>query len=214
MKYDTMVFDCDGVVLNSNRVKTDAFYRSVIDYGEACAKEFVNYHLANGGVSRYKKFEYFLNSIVCGRKKGPSLSVLLKKYSDYVSDGLASCEVEPDLSALRNKFDRTKWLLVSGGDQEELRSVFSARGLSGFFDGGIFGSPDDKVTIFRRERSCFNISDNSVYFGDSRYDHIAAVEGGLDFVFVSQWSEFSDWKSYCLKNGVETIPSLRRALDF
>ena len=36
--YASLVFDCDGVVLNSNKVKTEAFYQAVLPYGEAAAR--------------------------------------------------------------------------------------------------------------------------------------------------------------------------------
>jgi beta-phosphoglucomutase-like phosphatase (HAD superfamily) len=63
-RYNTLIFDCDGVVLNSNAVKTNAFYQTTLPYGQAAADAMVEYHVANGGVSRYKKFAYFLESIV------------------------------------------------------------------------------------------------------------------------------------------------------
>ena len=63
-EYLTLVFDCDGVLLDSNKVKTDAFYKSALPYGENAANELVSYHKENGGISRYIKFEYFLDSIL------------------------------------------------------------------------------------------------------------------------------------------------------
>jgi hypothetical protein len=42
----TLVFDCDGVVLNSNRIKTEAFRLVAAPYGEAAAEALVQYHLA------------------------------------------------------------------------------------------------------------------------------------------------------------------------
>ena len=62
--YSTLVFDCDGVVLDSNKVKTEAFYQATLPYGKSAAQAMVDYHVANGGVSRYKKFTYFLQQIV------------------------------------------------------------------------------------------------------------------------------------------------------
>ena len=37
-KYKTLVFDCDGVILDSNRIKTEAFYRTTQKYGEFIAE--------------------------------------------------------------------------------------------------------------------------------------------------------------------------------
>lgn len=61
IEYKTLVFDCDRVILNSNKVKTEAFYQSALAYGEQAAQALVEYHIANGGISRYKKFAYFLD---------------------------------------------------------------------------------------------------------------------------------------------------------
>ena len=53
-EYLTLVFDCDGVLLDSNKVKTDAFYKSALPYGENAANELVSYHKENGGISNVR----------------------------------------------------------------------------------------------------------------------------------------------------------------
>ena len=53
--YNTFIFDCDGVVMNSNFIKANCFYLSVEDFGEKIALEFKNYHASAGGISRIKK---------------------------------------------------------------------------------------------------------------------------------------------------------------
>ena len=57
--YSHLFFDCDGVILNSNKVKTNAFYKIAVKHGEDSAKKLVNYHINNGGISRYKKIKFF-----------------------------------------------------------------------------------------------------------------------------------------------------------
>ena len=59
--YKTMIFDCDGVLLDSNSAKSDAFYKVALPYGDNCARELLNFHKKNGGISRNKKFDYFVN---------------------------------------------------------------------------------------------------------------------------------------------------------
>ncbi len=51
--YSTLIFDCDGVILDSNRVKTAAFFSAASPYGELVAAKLVEHHVAHGGVSRY-----------------------------------------------------------------------------------------------------------------------------------------------------------------
>jgi len=197
--YTTLVFDCDGVVLDSNKVKTEAFYKATLPYGEVLAEAMVKYHIFNGGVSRYKKFAYFLEQIVPVHAKeqhGPNLDELLQAYAGSVRAGLLSCDVAHGLERLRRIMPSARWLIVSGGDQTELRDVFAQRGISKWFDGGIFGSPDTKDEILARELTLGNIQHPSLFLGDSKYDYKAASEAGLDFIFMSDWSEVVDWQHW------------------
>lgn len=190
------MFDCDGVILDSNRVKTDAFRQAALPYGAEAAQALVQWHVANGGISRYKKFEYFLEHIVPQGTQGPDLDALLAAYADAVRTGLATCAVAEGLHELRAKTPDVPWLIVSGGDQAELREVFAARGLDVLFDGGIYGSPDSKEVILARELERGTITRPALFLGDSTYDHRASTGAGLDFIFVFGWTEYADWQSY------------------
>jgi phosphoglycolate phosphatase-like HAD superfamily hydrolase len=197
-EYIALAFDCDGVVLDSNRVKTEAFRKATLPYGRAAAQAMVDYHVANGGVSRYKKFAHFLEHLVHidVEDKCSAMDVLLANYALYVRHGLLSCEIAPGLDALRRQTASARWLIVSGGDQAELRDVFAQRGIAEFFDGGIFGSPDSKEEILTRELASANIQQPALFLGDSKYDYLAARSAGLDFVFISGWSELENWNEW------------------
>ena len=195
-KYKTFFFDCDGVVLNSNAVKTSAFRSVAAEYGIDHADAFIEYHIRNGGISRYRKFDYFLRNIVGTEVTPLTLDSLVSKYAEQVRLGLLECEIAPGLGELRVKTSGIRWLLASGGDQSELREVFAARRIDRWFDGGIFGSPDSKEIILKREIENGNAVLPALFFGDSRYDHVAATGAGLDFVFVSGWTEFELWPKY------------------
>lgn len=207
--YKTFIFDCDGVILDSNKVKTQAFYKAALPYGADAAEKLVDYHTQNGGISRYKKFELFLQTMVPEDADGPDLESLLNSYALEVQAGLMKCEVSPGLRELRNLTPDIKWMVVSGGDQSELREIFKERNLSFFFDGGIFGSPDTKDQILEREASSANIVKPVLFFGDSRYDHLAASNAGFDFIFVYGWTEFVTWKIYCRDNNINCIESIQ-----
>lgn len=209
--YLTLIFDCDGVVLNSNKVKTEAFYKAALPYGEAAAQQLVDYHVARGGISRYKKFEWFLQEVVASYP-GPTLEQLLNCYAAEVRHGLLTCDITEGLFVLREKTPRANWLIVSGGDQQELREVFAKRGLEKLFDSGIFGSPDSKDVILSREQANGNIKVPALFLGDSRYDHVAASTAELDFVFLAGWSEFDAWPEYCATNQIQVAASIASLL--
>ena len=121
---DVFIFDCDGVILDSNQVKTQAFYRAALPYGETVAQSLVDYHIQNGGISRYRKFEYFLQNIIGVGIDQKPLNELLSTYGAHVREGLLNCTIAPGLQELRQALPYTCWLVASGGDQAELHDVF------------------------------------------------------------------------------------------
>lgn len=211
-RYETFVFDCDGVVLDSNKVKTNAFYRTALAYGEGVAKELVDFHVANGGISRYQKLSFFRESLLTGKSK-PSLDSLLADFSRHVIDGLYACDVAAGLGALRAATPNSNWLIVSGGDQVELREVFRAKGLADLFDSGIWGSPDNKDEILHREVGAGTIRQPAIFLGDSKYDFESSSRAGLDFVFLSEWTEVKDWRDWIEQNNLNHVRSIQELND-
>lgn len=213
--YATLIFDCDGVVLNSNRVKTDAFYQAALPYGEAAAQRLVDYHVQNGGISRYAKFAYFMEYLIEPGQEGPVLKELLLRYAAEVREGLLTCEIAPGLQELRERTTHARWMIVSGGDQTELNHVFTSRGIASLFEGGIFGSPDTKDEILERELANGNIQRPALFLGDSKYDYQAASNAELDFVFLSGWSEVENshfWVRENSLNQLEDVSSFMKSL--
>ncbi|ENX56508.1 MULTISPECIES: HAD family hydrolase [Acinetobacter] len=208
----TIVFDCDGVLLNSNIIKTKAFYQSALPYGKTAAQAFVNYHIKNGGISRYKKFEYFMDKIVPKLTENPidlDVEQLLSEYAKQVRKELLQCEIAENLHTLRQQTQHANWLVVSGSDQQELREIFAMRGLTELFDGGIFGSPDTKDEILTREAQNGNIKQSALLVGDSRYDYEAATKAGLDFIFVYGWTEMQNWKNWVDIKAIQSVKNIK-----
>lgn len=219
-RYATLVFDCDGVLLDSNRVKTEAFRTAARPWGAPAADALVAHHVANGGISRYEKFTHFLDHILPEHvptgmpgRDGPNLEAMLAAYAEASRSGLMSCSSADGLTELREATSGACWMIVSGGDQAELREVFNKRGLHELFDGGIFGSPDPKIQIVKREIDRGAIRFPALFLGDSRLDHQVAVECGIDFLFVSDWTEVARWEAYVREHELQSIPSVSALLS-
>ena len=58
---NAIIFDFDGVVLESLNVKTNAFKKLYEPYGSDISKRVVEHHLENGGVSRFDKIKFYHN---------------------------------------------------------------------------------------------------------------------------------------------------------
>ena len=214
-QYKTWVFDCDGVILDSNLLKTQAYYDTAIAFGATHdqAQAIMDYHVKLGGVSRYPKYQYFLEEILGRPATQEDMDFLLTRFASEIHQGLLHCKIADGLFELRQKYPDTKWMVLSGGDQEELRTLFHERQLAGLFDAGIFGSPDNKDQVLAREKANGNITQPALFLGDSKYDYEAAAAAGLDFVFLSQWTEVKDWQKYCKSNNIKSLQSISGFLD-
>jgi phosphoglycolate phosphatase-like HAD superfamily hydrolase len=99
-------------------------------------------------------------------------------------------------------------MILSGGDQAEIREIFKLRQLDTFFEGGVFGSPDNKDLVLAREKDSGNIQFPALFIGDSQYDFKASTHAGLDFVFLSDWTDVPDWQTFCQENKIKVLKNL------
>lgn len=209
-QYKTLVFDCDGVILDSNLLKTQAYYDTAIAFGASHeqAQAIVDYHVRLGGISRYPKFEYFLHEIMHRPVTAESMTYLLDRFASEIHHGLLHCQLADGLFELRERYPQQRWMVLSGGDQAELRELFKQRGLDSIFDGGIYGSPDNKDQVLASEIASGHLAKPALFLGDSKYDHEAASRAGLDFLFLSEWTEFKGWQTYCEQHGIRILSNL------
>ena len=87
-QYKTIVFDCDGVVLNSNQTKINAYFEVAKRLGgsDAQAQAFVDYHIKLGSFPRNVKIDYYLREIV----KQPVTEAAIQPYLVAFEDILDS----------------------------------------------------------------------------------------------------------------------------
>lgn len=213
-RYKTLVLDCDGVVLDSNQLKTRAYFNTAKSYGasDAQAQALVDHHVQYGGISRYPKYAFFLREILHQPVTDAAMITLLDRFASEIHQGLLSCEMAPGLVELHKATPDACWMLVSGGDQSELRKLFAERQIDYMFDAGIFGSPDNKDEILAREKTTGNLAMPALFFGDSKYDHQSSTRAGLDFIFVSNWTDMVGWQDYCAQNKILLINQLSECL--
>ena len=217
--YKTIVFDCDGVVLNSNQTKIDAYFAVAKKMGgsDEDAQAFVDHHVAKGSFPRNGKIEYYLTEIVKQPITEMIMQVYMQAFEGVLDVTLMQCEVALGLDALKAATPQAKWMLLSGGDQAELRRIFPRRkvgnvSLAHLFEAGIFGGPDKKDEVLAREKANGNLQLPALFVGDSKYDHQAASRAGLDFVFLSEWTEVPDWQAYCAEHKITVRRNISQLL--
>lgn len=212
-QYKTLVLDCDGVVLNSNKTKVNAYFEVAKRHGatDAQAQALVDHHVQKGSFPRNGKIEYYLKEILKQQVTDEVMQAYMHTFDEILDVALMECEVSSGLQPLRAATQHAKWMLLSGGDQRELRTIFARRNLADLFDAGIFGGPDTKDVVLAREKNNGNLQLPALFIGDSKYDYEAATRAGLDFVFLSDWTEVKDWQRFCQDNNIVV---LKKLMDF
>lgn len=207
-RYNTILFDCDGVILNSNKIKATAFFDIAIRYGNEVAQKFHEFNTNNGGVSREKKFSYLLADILKRDEFQDELIVLLDDFQNMLKLSLFSAEITPGLHELRKRYISKKFTVVSGGNESELKELFGHLKINSIFDGGIFGSPSSKEEIIECLKNTNQLIDPVLFIGDSRYDFEVSQEYNLDFIFLSSWTEMPNWQLFTSNNQIDVYPRI------
>lgn len=202
-----LVFDCDGVLLDSVPVKTRAFARLARPYGKEAEDSMVMYHARHGGVSRYRKFAWFFEEFLHREITPAESEAWGKKFAEYALEEVRACPMIPGAeNALKSWHGKLPMYVCSGAPEEELGLVLGERGLKQYFN-GIFGSPPAKSELLKsivRLHPEF-LPEEFVMIGDATTDEDAAKNAETQFYAVgpelkgcnAPWSEnlldFSKW---------------------
>lgn len=201
-----IVFDFDGVLVDSVEIKTKAFARIFESEGPEVVKRVVAYHLENGGLSRTEKFSYYYSQILQRPLPADELDELCKRFQDLVFEEVVKAPWVAGAPAVLDHCRARDYLLfvVSGTPEEEIRLITERRGISSYFS-GIYGSPTKKEALLRAILKRYGLAPEQVlYIGDSRIDYEAAREVGVYFLAVAGTDAEGEWR----KLGVRSLRDL------
>ena len=201
----THVFDCDGVIIASNGVKADAFYRAALPYGEGPASQLREYHRMAGNASRRERLEHFFARILSREPDEGELDALYERVSEEVVAGVLAAPLVPGIEAFLERLNGQA-VCVSGVVTEELRHILKERGLLQHF-AHVYGGPRRKAEILRLAIGRERIVLPAVYYGDTADDHAAAEAAGLDFVFVTGNADSTSWAPREMRRIVDFTPA-------
>lgn len=178
-----IIFDFDGVLVESVNVKTQAFRDLYADYGAVVVEKVVGYHLEHGGISRFEKFKYchrnFLGKEICTEE----LQKLGNEFSLRVKEAVIKAPwVSGAHGFLIDYHNKLPLFVASGTPDDEIREIIERRDMSRFFV-SVMGSPASKAEIM--ETFCgvhqFN-RDRVLMVGDSLTDYEGARASGIRFI--------------------------------
>lgn len=200
------VFDCDGVLLDSNPVKIAAFRAALAGEDPALVERMIAEHRKTGGVSRFAKLEWFYRELAHVEAPEPAIAAALERFSAAARAGLRSCPSLPGVDIYVPELARAgvRMHVISGGEQAELREALSTRAFAKHF-AGIHGSPTPKREHLERLFASGELVREGVYFGDAELDMQLAERCGLDFVFVAGVSDWAEGRALARARGHQVI---------
>jgi len=198
MNLKAIILDFDGVVIESNRIKHDAFSEIFSDYPESYDR-MMSYHFAHNHVDRHKKFRYFITEILGQPFDQAFADRLADRFAQLTREKIINCPyVEGALDLIREFSKRFPMYIASATPLDELKIVLEARGLMPFFK-GIYGAPTPKPEMFADVIQKEKIDPQEVLFiGDSPEDYEVAKESGIAFI-----GRISEIKAYLQKERVK-----------
>ena len=203
MKIKYIFFDFDGVLAESVNIKTEAFRQMYLEHGQDFAQRVVDYHLANGGISRYEKIKIFNGEWLGEEVTEEKITQMADLFSQLAMQGVInSDEVTGALHFLENSPQYTKYI-ITGTPTVEIKPILEQRKMDHFFN-GIFGSPEKKGHWVQHILKTDNIAPREcVFVGDALADYDAAIAN--DIIFILRETKdaehlFKDYTGYRIKD--------------
>lgn len=193
MRLKAIILDFDGVVIESNRIKHQAFSEIFSDHPEHY-DEMMAYHLAHNHVDRHKKFRYWIEAVLKREYSKEDGDKLAQRFAQLTREKIINCPyVEGALDLIREFSPRFPMYIASATPLDELKIILDARKLTPYFK-GIYGAPTPKQEMFADVIQREQIDRQEVLFiGDSPEDHDVAKESGIVFS-----GRISDVRKMCL----------------
>lgn len=195
-----IIFDFDGVIVESVDIKTNAFGKIFEHEGVDVAKKVVEYHLKNTGISRYEKFRYIYKEILKRPLNDKEFQILCSKFANLVVDGVIKAPyVKGAIEFLKSYASEYKCFVVSATPLEELEDILRKRDIDQFFQ-AVYGAPVNKSEAVKKTLLKEAIgSHETVYVGDAMSDFLAAKENLVTFIARINNNESIFANMECLK---------------
>lgn len=196
--YDIIIFDFDGVIIDSNKAKSDAFLEVFSEYdltNLGGIDTYLNSSVNNQGVTRFERFDFFLNNILNLRQS----EIEIERYKiekRYQEISLKKVKKSKKTSLFESTdISYNNFFIVSAAFEMDLIETIK------FFEldknipiDNVFGSPKSKKKNIEIlfDKNKIKKTDNVLLIGDSLSDYKVSNLFGFDFLFVYQWSGESE----------------------
>ena len=200
-KIKAIIFDYDGVIAESNKVKSDAYEQMYIPYGDSIKNKVIKHHMQNGGVSRYEKFVIYHKRFLGKDINNEELSELCQAYSEIVVEGVINSPfVDGVCDFIKKNHQYYDFFISTGTPTKEIKNILKRNNLINYFK-DIYGSPEKKQNHVSKILNNNNYNnDQIVFIGDALSDRNAARLNEINF--IGRYTETKEIKKekFLIKN--------------
>lgn len=183
-KITTIFWDFDGVLMNSNAIRDKGFELVLANYPKDQVKQLMDFHQANGGLSRYVKFRYFFEEVRCEKITDEQVQVWADQFSEIMLANLINKDlfIKETLDFVKENYQKYNMHIVSGSDGNELNKICKGVEINNYFK-SIEGSPTPKKQLVANVLNKNNYTPKEcVLIGDSINDFEAAQKNKIQFL--------------------------------
>ena len=183
MSLQAIVFDFDGVLVESVDVKGEAFVALYARESMEIQRKVRTYHDTHGGVSRFEKIRLFEEEY-CGRTVDDTrIQELAGRFSEIVEQRVVDAEaVAGAIEFLRAHDSSVPLYVASATPEDELRRIVDKRGMGKFFK-EVLGAPRKKDVLLADIIARYGYDAARVLMvGDAITDYNAAQICGTAFL--------------------------------
>lgn len=209
-----IVFDFDGMLVDSMGAKADAFCALYADQPSSVLASIRDFHFSHGGLPRSEKFEYFETKLLGRPLDAARIEWLSERFGELVEPLVVSApEIHGATRLLESLLGRLPLFVASATPEAELHRIVEARGWARYFT-AIYGSPCAKEMILRKIGTRIGVRTVQLLFvGDSRGDLRAATIAGTQFLGFRNEGKNSFGADVRTIEKLETIKDLKLRSD-
>ena len=193
----TIIWDFDGVIINSNEIREIGFRNSLNGYHEDNIDSLIKFHRVNGGLSRYVKFKYFFENITKEEYSSKQIEDLAFTFSNIMKENLIKPKylINSSVDFIKNYHNNFNFHIASGSDEKELNYLCTNLNIDSYFK-SINGSPKNKPDIINEiiKLNKYN-KDECLLIGDSINDYEAAEICNINFFSFNKDKKLSEIKT-------------------
>ena len=200
MKFHQIIFDFDGVILNSHLIKNKAFFKISKNHGKKIAQKALEYHKKHSGVSRFIKFNFIIKNFLNENVNKKKIDFYSHKFNRATINRIYNLKIpQPLINFLKKEYKNINLYISTGTPQKVIEKILKKKKIFKYFK-KVYGSPKNKInhiTSIKKNKK------KTVFIGDSLEDYNSCKKTNTLFILKEHRENkgiFTDKKVIKIKN--------------